>query len=194
MYRSGKPRETPPTEGEVSVLRRKFPNLRALHLKNWPYMDTHPEVQRTCVEAHLLPGVLHLEAVVFDADDMLAAMAIFEQLEHIVLLRSKSIDDDLLQKMGVQGSQRDNMRSKLVVSRAGRVTGPGVSALIASSFADVMKFTHCSDLLSIEKPQQFGGKLQEVILTSKVRLLHVLQKEQRGCVQVIEPCLVSRQE
>ncbi|KAI0560283.1 hypothetical protein FGB62_118g01 [Gracilaria domingensis] len=83
-----------PPEGEVRVLLRKSPSLRALQLKNWPYMETHSEVQRTCVEAHLLPCVLHLEPVVFDADVMLAAMATFEQLEHIVLLRSKSIDDD----------------------------------------------------------------------------------------------------
>eukprot|EP00178_Gracilaria_changii_P023180 TRINITY_DN69_c0_g2_i1.p1 TRINITY_DN69_c0_g2~~TRINITY_DN69_c0_g2_i1.p1 ORF type:complete len:469 (+),score=63.45 TRINITY_DN69_c0_g2_i1:96-1502(+) len=171
LYRSGKARDTPPTETQVHALLSKFPHLNALQLKNWPYMDTHPQILRTCAEAHLSPlRVLSLEAIVIDADVMLLAMSTLQHLEEIHLARSKSIDDELLSKMALQTKQSGRMFSKLVVSRAGRVLGTGVSALIAHRFAKVMKVTHCSGLHSIQNPPQEGAGLQDLILSSNVRL------------------------
>ncbi|CAN8068486.1 unnamed protein product [Agarophyton chilense] len=182
-------RDTPPTASQLQATLRNFPTIRALHIRKWPFDDTMPHVLRTsmCAVPRAL-RVLHLEAVPLSHHAVLTVLSSFTQLEHLLLLRCDDADDELLCAMASAKARRPVLPAlvKMVVSRASRLLGVGVAALIAVRFAPIIKVTHCPALRAIERPtrilrvlsatvhpEQSFAALQSVALSSNVRLAHV---------------------
>ncbi|PXF49426.1 hypothetical protein BWQ96_00742 [Gracilariopsis chorda] len=172
LYRSGKTRATPPTSEDVQRTLHKFTNLHDLRLKNWPYLDTHPQILRTCVDMHIRTLCrLHLEGVPVHAEYIIVALTSLQNLDHLHLSRSDTIDDRLLQHIAssVGKCPKETCAlSNFVLSSAGKVRGSGVSAIIRARLAPRIKVTHCNALIKIQGPDENGSDihLEELNLSS----------------------------